>query len=74
VRKNCTPGTVRGAPGNRRPYRGDLATMPIELRFLIIGTKYARARDKLLSIGTQFAAKIYRNVDEVEALLQPTAA
>lgn len=27
-----------------------------------------------LSIGTQFAAKIYRNVDEVEALLQPTAA
>ncbi len=22
MRKNCTPGSVRGAPGNRRPYRG----------------------------------------------------
>jgi putative addiction module component (TIGR02574 family) len=22
VRKNCTPGSVRGAPGNRRSYRG----------------------------------------------------
>jgi hypothetical protein len=21
VRENCTPGSVRGAPGNRRPYR-----------------------------------------------------
>jgi hypothetical protein len=24
VRKNCTLGSVRGAPGNRRPYRGGL--------------------------------------------------
>jgi hypothetical protein len=23
MRKNCTSGSVRGAPGNRRPYRGD---------------------------------------------------
>ena len=24
MRKNCTSGSVRGAPGNRRPYRGGL--------------------------------------------------
>ena len=23
VLENCTPGSVRGAPGNRRPYRDD---------------------------------------------------
>ena len=22
MRENCTPGTVRGVPGNRHPYRG----------------------------------------------------
>jgi hypothetical protein len=25
MRENCTSGSVRGAPGNRRPYRGDAA-------------------------------------------------
>ena len=24
MRENCTSGSVRGAPGNRRPYRGGL--------------------------------------------------
>ena len=24
MRKNCTPGSVRGAPGNRRSYRGGI--------------------------------------------------
>src|SRR5436309_14246529 len=32
VRKNCTPGSVRGASGNRRPYRDDVIRRPALLR------------------------------------------
>ena len=28
VRDNCTPGSVRGAPGNRRPYRDQNLRFP----------------------------------------------
>ena len=37
VRENCTPGSVRGAPGNRRPYRDRRADQSRE-----------RAQDKFL--------------------------
>ena len=36
VLENCTPGSVRGAPGNRRPYLANCIELtPLEPRFCI---------------------------------------
>jgi hypothetical protein len=32
VRENCTPGSVRGAPGNRRPYLDKIAKSHFEMK------------------------------------------
>ena len=36
VLENCTPGSVRGAPGNRRPYRDNHGGQKDSLLFLMI--------------------------------------
>jgi hypothetical protein len=45
VRENCTPGSVRGAPGNGRPYRDDERRKMTDQRVLI--TKLDAARRQL---------------------------
>jgi hypothetical protein len=36
VLENCTPGSVRGAPGNRRPYLAKMKTYPIFLSSIFL--------------------------------------
>jgi hypothetical protein len=45
VLENCTPGSVRGAPGNRRPY---LAIMGISSALLCFVTSLDQRRGPLL--------------------------
>jgi hypothetical protein len=42
VRESCTPGSVRGAPGNGWPYRDSCATMPETQACLCGGTEFQR--------------------------------
>ena len=44
VRENRPPGSVRGAPGNRRPYRDPIFGEPIRLRTILDWIASAQVR------------------------------
>jgi hypothetical protein len=51
MRKNCTSGSVRGAPGNRRPYRGGIVNTPWVGGSVIIRTiKFSMANQEQIDI------------------------
>src|SRR5205085_162364 len=51
VRKNCTPGSVRGASGNRRPYRDDQSAW-YEPIHIIQATQRCVSAKRCVSAGT----------------------